>query len=67
MLREHEIDMLATRLPGTDSDLTVGPLLSREPRALLVARTDPLARRQAVTLEDFADRPVSDNPAFPAR
>jgi DNA-binding transcriptional LysR family regulator len=65
VLRDHEVDMLATRLPVTDPDITVGPVLSREPRMLLVARGDRLARREAVTLEDFADYAVSDNPAFP--
>jgi DNA-binding transcriptional LysR family regulator len=65
VLRDHEIDMLATRLPVSDPDIAVGPVLSREPRVLLVARGDLLARREAVTLEDFADYPVSDNPVFP--
>lgn len=65
VLRAGEVDMLATRLPLSVPDMAVGPILSREPRVLLVARNDPLARRESVTLEDFADRAVSDNPAFP--
>jgi DNA-binding transcriptional LysR family regulator len=65
VLRGGEVDMLATRLPVTDPDIVVGPFLSRESRVLLVARTDQLAQREAVSLEDFADHPVSDNPAFP--
>jgi DNA-binding transcriptional LysR family regulator len=65
VLRGHEVDMLATRLPVSDPDIAVGPVLSCEPRVLLVARADQLARREAVTLEDFADYPVSDNPVFP--
>lgn len=65
VLRAGEVDMLATRLPLSAPDIAVGPVLSREPRVLLVARTDPLARRESVTLEDFADHAVSDNPVFP--
>jgi DNA-binding transcriptional LysR family regulator len=65
VLRGHEVDMLATRLPVSDPGIAVGPVLSCEPRVLLVARGDQLARREAVTLEDFADYPVSDNPVFP--
>jgi DNA-binding transcriptional LysR family regulator len=65
VLRDHEADMLATRLPVSDPDVAVGPVLSREPRVLLVARGDRLAQREAVTLEDFADYAVSDNPVFP--
>jgi DNA-binding transcriptional LysR family regulator len=65
VLRGQEVDMLATRLPVTDPDIAVGPVLSCEPRVLLVARGDRLTRREAVTLEDFADYPVSDNPVFP--
>jgi DNA-binding transcriptional LysR family regulator len=65
ILRQREVDLLATRLPVSDPDIEVGPVLSREPRVLLVARDDRLARREAVTLEDFADYPVSDNPVFP--
>lgn len=65
VLRGHEVDMLATRLPVSDPDVEVGPVLSREPRVLLVARGDRLARREAVTLEDFADYAVTDNPVFP--
>ena len=65
VLRAGEVDMLATRLPISDPDITIGPVLTDEPRVLLVAATDPLAQRTSVTLEDFADRAVSDAPAFP--
>jgi hypothetical protein len=65
VLRAREIDMLATRLPISDPDIAVGPILTRESRVLLVARSDPLARQESVTLEDFADRAVSDSPTFP--
>jgi DNA-binding transcriptional LysR family regulator len=65
VLRAGEIDMIATRLPISDADITVGPILTREDRVLLVAVSDPLAKQESVTLEDFADRAVSDAPALP--
>jgi DNA-binding transcriptional LysR family regulator len=58
-LRAGEVDMLALRLPCTEPDLTVGPRLSREPCVLLVARDDPLAARERVSVEEFADREPS--------
>jgi DNA-binding transcriptional LysR family regulator len=65
VLRRGEVDMLATRLPLSDGDITVGPILSREPRVLLVAKDDPLAQRQSVLVEDFAGRAIPDAPGFP--
>jgi DNA-binding transcriptional LysR family regulator len=64
-LRAGEIDILAARLPLTEPDVAVGPVLSREERVLLISDRDPLAERQSISLEDFADRPVSDVPALP--
>lgn len=63
-LRAGNVDMLATRLPATDPDVIVGPILSREQRVLLVSKDDPLAARKSVCLEDFADRLVADTPPF---
>jgi len=63
-LRAGEVDMLATRLPATDHDVIVGPILSREQRVLLVSKDDPLAAQESVSLDDFADRPVADTPPF---
>jgi DNA-binding transcriptional LysR family regulator len=65
VLRAGEVDLLATRLPLSDPDITIGPVLTHEERVLLVARSDPLARRESVTLDDFADRAVSNAPEFP--
>jgi DNA-binding transcriptional LysR family regulator len=64
-LRQHEVDMLATRLPVSDTDLTVGPILSCEERVLLVASDDPLATRDSVGFDDLGDRAVPDAPGFP--
>lgn len=63
-LRAGDVDMLATRLPATGPDVIVGPILSREQRVLVVSKDDPLAARESVCLEDFADRLVADTPAF---
>lgn len=65
VLRDGEIDMLATLLPLTAPDVTVGPILSHEERVAIVAKHDPLAERASISYEDLADRPVSDTPAFP--
>jgi DNA-binding transcriptional LysR family regulator len=65
LLRNGEVDLLAVRLPVSDADMTVGPILSREARVLLVAKGDPLAERESVSVEDCADRTVSDAPAYP--
>jgi DNA-binding transcriptional LysR family regulator len=64
-LRTGRVDVLATRLPVDQPDITVGPVLSREPRVLLVSRDDPLAGRAAIDYDEIGDRPVSDLPNFP--
>jgi DNA-binding transcriptional LysR family regulator len=64
-LRQGEVDLLATRLPLTDPDVTVGPILSHEERVLLVTKEDPVAKRRSVCLEDVAGRPIADAPAWP--
>jgi DNA-binding transcriptional LysR family regulator len=58
-LRRGEVDALALRLPIDRPDITVGPILSREPRVLAVARDHPLAHRARVSLEDVADYSVA--------
>jgi DNA-binding transcriptional LysR family regulator len=64
VLREREVEMLATRIPLRQPDITVGPILSREERVVVVARSDPLAERESVSYEDLADRVVGDVPWF---
>ena len=63
-LRGGEVDLIAIRLPWSASDVTIGPVLSREDRVLAVAASDPLAQRDWVVVDDFADRTVSDIAAF---
>jgi DNA-binding transcriptional LysR family regulator len=57
-LRSGELDMVASRLPLTQPDISIGPVLSHERRVLIIAKHDPLALRESVSVEDFADRPV---------
>ncbi|MFL6072199.1 MAG: LysR family transcriptional regulator [Mycobacteriales bacterium] len=57
-LRRRDADLLAMRLPLHDPALVIGPLLSREPRVLLVARDHPLATRDSVCVDDFAEYPI---------
>jgi len=64
-LREGRVDLLANRLPMDEPDITIGPVLSRERRALLVSRRDPLARQKQITYDEIGDRAVPDLPAFP--
>jgi DNA-binding transcriptional LysR family regulator len=57
-LRRGEVDLMVTRLPIQQPDLVVGPVVSREPRVLAVARDHALAGRRSVSLEDVADYQV---------
>jgi hypothetical protein len=49
---------MVTRLPLDQPDIVTGPVITRDPRVLAVARDDPLAQRETVSLEDLADRQV---------
>lgn len=53
-LRSGEIDLLFTCLPVEEPDLTVGPVVIREPRLLAVPVRHPLAGRVSVSLEELA-------------
>src|ERR1700733_9926520 len=64
-LRDGEFDMAVVRVPLTDPDITVGPVLCHEQRVLLVSTDDPLAQRESVSVEDLVSRPVSDVTGFP--
>jgi DNA-binding transcriptional LysR family regulator len=64
-LRRRELDLLAMRLPLHDPSLTIGPVLSCEPRVLALATDHPLATRPSVSVEDFADCTVPDVPTLP--
>src|SRR5579859_5996504 len=64
-LRKHDIDVLVLRLPMSDPDITIGPILSREPRVLLVSDRHSFARRHSVSYEELADYELSDRPECP--
>ena len=59
-LRGGEIDLMVVRLPIDQPDIEVGPVVSREPRVLAVARDHPLAALASVSLEDLAEHQVPD-------
>lgn len=63
-LREGEVDVVVCWLPVSPPEFAVGPIIQRDDRILIVARDHPLARQDAVTIEDLADYPVNDVPAF---
>lgn len=64
-LRSGEVDLLVTRLPISEPDITIGPILTSEHRVAVVARTHPLAGRASISYEDLAPYPVSDAQALP--
>jgi DNA-binding transcriptional LysR family regulator len=53
-----EVDLMACWLPVEQPDLVVGPVLTREPRVLAVARDHPLADRASISIEELADHRV---------
>ena len=64
-LRAGAVDLLAIRLPLDQPDLTVGPVLTVEPRVLIVARSHPLASRPVVSVEDLAGETVPQLTGLP--
>jgi DNA-binding transcriptional LysR family regulator len=64
-LRHDEVDVLAMRLPLARPDVTIGPILSREPRILALAGDHPLATRQSVSVEDLARYKVPSSSTLP--
>jgi DNA-binding transcriptional LysR family regulator len=53
-----ELDLQVSELPAVEPGIAAGPVLFREPRALMVPADHPLARRDSVSLEDLADVPL---------
>ncbi|SEG21225.1 DNA-binding transcriptional regulator, LysR family [Nonomuraea solani] len=54
-LRAGELDLQLTEFPIDEPDITTGPVIYTEPRALMVASGHPLARHESVSLEDLAE------------
>lgn len=64
-LRSGQVEMLVLRLPLSGPEFTVGPILSREDRVMLVAKDDVMATRRSARIEEFAGRAQSDHPMMP--
>ncbi|EYT78768.1 LysR family transcriptional regulator [Streptomyces sp. Tu 6176] len=58
-LRNGELDVLVTWLPVVEDDLTVGPVLFVDDRAVAVSCDHRLAARGKVSVETLADFPVT--------
>ncbi|MFB9534033.1 LysR family transcriptional regulator [Nonomuraea roseola] len=53
-LRRGELDIQLIELPADEPDLTMGPVLLRDPTVLAVSSTHRLAGRTAISLEELA-------------
>ncbi len=58
-LRRGDVDLMITRLPINQPGLVTGPVLTREPRILAVARDHPLVARASVSLEEIGGYKVA--------
>jgi DNA-binding transcriptional LysR family regulator len=58
LLRRGELDLQVSEVPAAEPGIEAGPVLLREPRALMVPAVHPLARRDCVSLEDLAGVPM---------
>jgi DNA-binding transcriptional LysR family regulator len=58
-LRSAEVDLMAIWVPLDQSDLVIGPTLTRQPRVLAVGSDHPLADRESVDVEELADHRVT--------
>ncbi|MET8561017.1 LysR family transcriptional regulator [Streptomyces flaveolus] len=57
-LRRGELEVQVSELPVVEPGIAAGPVLFREPRALMVPADHPLSCRDSVSLEDLADVPL---------
>jgi DNA-binding transcriptional LysR family regulator len=57
-LREKDVDLLVAEPPVEEPGVSLGPVLFRECRALVVPAAHPLAARETVSLEDLALLPL---------
>jgi DNA-binding transcriptional LysR family regulator len=64
-LRSSAVDLLAMRLPVSEPDVSIGPILSTEERVLAVADDHPLATHDTISYEDVAGYAVSDARSLP--
>ncbi|WET82560.1 LysR family transcriptional regulator [Amycolatopsis sp. QT-25] len=59
-LRSDDVDVLITRLPVHEDDLTVGPILLSERRVLAVPPGHRFSRRVSISVEDLAEETLVD-------
>jgi DNA-binding transcriptional LysR family regulator len=64
-LRAGALDLVASWIPLEQADLVVGPVLSRQPRVLAVARAHPAAARERMSAEDLAGERLARFPGWP--
>jgi DNA-binding transcriptional LysR family regulator len=64
-IRDGQLDIVAAYLPLAQPGLTIGPVLARQERALLVPDDHPLARRGHADAEDLADLVLCQYPGMP--
>jgi len=64
-LRNDEVDVVFIWAVVDDDDLAVGPILEQQDRVLAVARADPLARAESVSIEQLAERSLPSIAPFP--
>ena len=66
-VRRSDVDVLVNWLAVDEPDLTAGPAISLHSRLLVVARSQRLATRTSMLIEDLADEQVALlPPPFPA-
>jgi DNA-binding transcriptional LysR family regulator len=66
LLRADELDMLLAVLPVCEPGITVGPVLLRTSRVLVVSSGHPFAGRVSICMEDLArDQHLRPPPAMP--
>lgn len=65
-LRAGDYDLVCHRQPVREPDLTVGPVLHREERIVLVHDGHPLAERSHAVTEDLGDYAVIQRSGIPA-
>ncbi|MFC9434553.1 LysR family transcriptional regulator [Nocardia sp. NPDC057030] len=54
-MRSGAVDLQLTEFPINEPDITTGPIVFAEPRALMVPGGHPFATRESVSMEDMAD------------
>jgi DNA-binding transcriptional LysR family regulator len=57
-LRQGAVELMACWLPLEQPDMVVGPVLTRQPRVVAVARDHPLAGHERISLEELAEYAV---------